>query len=184
MALEPPLAEPNVQDTQDTRDVWIPLARTLPCPTSGSSKKSRFCSQGNITRRWTLWQRRGLHCPRCTSRGVSGTCHRVVHRPPDESRPEAGGSRDMQQCRCQTIAHAATCRHTYGTGRGKCAMCPLIYKILSRIKYQTGCRGHYTKMTDEPLSVCMKGKGRERNQWHQEVPGQLLENCRRHELIA
>ena len=44
---KPPLAKPTMQDTQDTRDVGFHLPRTLPCPTSGSDKKSRFCSQGN-----------------------------------------------------------------------------------------------------------------------------------------
>ena len=39
-------------------------------------------------------------------------------------------------------------------------------------------------MTDEPLSVSMKGKGRKRNQWHQEMPKEFPKNCQRHELIA
>ena len=63
-------------------------------------------------------------------------------------------------------------------------MRPLIYRTLSRIKTQTGCREHCTLMTCEPLPVCMKGKARERNQWHQEVPGQFLEKCPRPELMA
>ena len=37
----------NMQDTQETRNVWFHLARTLPCPISGFGKKIRFSSQRN-----------------------------------------------------------------------------------------------------------------------------------------
>ena len=62
-------------------------------------------------------------------------------------------------------------------------MRPLVYRTLSWIKCQTGCRGHCT-LTDEPISACKQGQGKERNQRHQEVPQQFPENYRRHKLIA